>query len=193
MAESVEGKKGPPRMKPPFPANVGLYGAPSTVNKVESIAVAGTILRRGATWFNSIGRPNNVGTKLFCISGHVNTPCNVEEALGITFRELIEKHCGGVRGGWDNLLAVIPGGSSVRMVPAAQIIDTPMDFDSLSKLRSGLGTAAVIVLDKYTDLIKSIVRLAKFYMHELCCQCTPCLEVSSWLWRVISRMVVGSA
>jgi NADH-quinone oxidoreductase subunit F len=155
--------------------------------------VAGTILRRGATWFNSIGRPNNVGTKLFCISGHVNTPCNVEEALGITFRELIEKHCGGVRGGWDNLLAVIPGGSSVRMVPAAQIIDTPMDFDSLSKLRSGLGTAAVIVMDKNTDLIKAIARLAKFYMHESCGQCTPCREGTGWMWRVLTRMVEGRA
>jgi len=193
MLESLEGKKGQPRMKPPFPANVGLYGAPTTVNNVESIAVAGTIYRRGATWFNSIGRPNNVGTKLFCISGHVNNPCNVEEELGITFRELIEKHCGGVRGGWDNLLSVIPGGSSVRMVPAAQIIDTPMDFDSLGKLRSGLGTAAVIVMDKSTDLIKAIQRLAKFYMHESCGQCTPCREGTGWMWRVMTRMVEGRA
>src|SRR6201989_558035 len=149
LLESLEGKKGMPRLKPPFPANVGLYGCPTTVNNVESIAVAPTILRRGAAWFSALGRPKNTGTKLFCISGHVNKPCNVEEAMGITFRELIDTHCGGIRGGWDNLKAVIPGGSSVRMVPAAQIIDTPMDFDSLSKLRSGLGTAAVIVMDKY--------------------------------------------
>ena len=193
MLESLEGKKGQPRMKPPFPANVGLYGAPTTVNNVESIAVAGTILRRGATWFNSMGRPNNVGTKLFCISGHVNTPCNVEEELGVTFRELIDKHAGGIRGGWDNLLAVIPGGSSVRMVPAAQIIDTPMDFDSLSKLRSGLGTAAVIVMDKSTDLIRAIARLAAFYKHESCGQCTPCREGTGWMMRVLNRMVEGRA
>ena len=116
LLESLEGKKGQPRLKPPFPANVGLYGCPTTVNNVESIAVAPDILRRGAAWFAGIGRPNNVGTKLFCISGHVERPCNVEEAMGIPFRELIEKHCGGIRGGWDNLKAVIPGGSSVRMV-----------------------------------------------------------------------------
>src|SRR5215218_1931879 len=118
LLESLEGKKGMPRMKPPFPANMGLYGCPTTVNNVESIAVAGTILRRGAAWFAGIGNPNNVGTKLFCISGHVDRPCNVEEAMGLTFRELIDKHCGGIRGGWDNLLGVIPGGSSVPIVPA---------------------------------------------------------------------------
>ena len=128
MLESLEGKKGMPRMKPPFPAAMGLYGCPTTVNNVESIAVAPTILRRGASWFSSFGAPNNTGTKLFCISGHVNKPCNVEEAMSIPFRELIEKHAGGVRGGWDNLLAVIPGGSSVRMVPAAQIIDCADGF-----------------------------------------------------------------
>jgi NADH-quinone oxidoreductase subunit F len=193
LLESLEGKKGQPRMKPPFPANVGLYGAPSTINNVESIAVCGTILRRGATWFNSIGRPNNVGTKLFCISGHVNNPCNVEEEMGITFRELIEKHCGGVRGGWDNLLAVIPGGSSVPCVPAAQIIDSPMDFDSLRALKSGLGTAAVIVMDKSTDMIRAIARLAAFYKHESCGQCTPCREGTGWMWRVLTRMAEGRA
>ena len=176
LLESLEGKKGQPRLKPPFPANVGLFGCPTTVNNVESIAVAPDILRRGAAWFAAIGRPNNVGTKLFCISGHVERPCNVEEAMGIPFRELIERHCGGVRGGWDNLKAVIPGGSSVRMVPAEQIIDTPMDFDSLGKLRSGLGTAAVIVMDKSTDLIRAIARISYFYKHESCGQCTPCRE-----------------
>ena len=176
LLESLEGKKGQPRLKPPFPANVGLYGCPTTVNNVESIAVAPDILRRGAAWFAAIGRPNNVGTKLFCISGHVERPCNVEEAMGIPFRELIERHCGGIRGGWDNLKAVIPGGSSVRMVPAEQIIDTPMDFDSLGKLRSGLGTAAVIVMDKSTDLIRAIARISYFYKHESCGQCTPCRE-----------------
>jgi NADH-quinone oxidoreductase subunit F len=172
---------------------MGLYGCPTTVNNVESIAVAPTILRRGAAWFSSFGAPNNAGTKVFCISGHVNKPCNVEEAMSIPFRELIDKHAGGVRGGWDNLLAVIPGGSSVRMVPAAQIIDAPMDFDSLGKLKSGLGTAAVIVMDKSTDLIRAIARLAYFYKHESCGQCTPCREGAGWMWRVMTRMAEGRA
>ena len=193
LLESLEGKKGMPRMKPPFPANMGLYGCPTTVNNVESIAVAPTILRRGAAWFSSIGKPNNVGTKLFCVSGHVNTPCNVEEAMSIPFRELIERHCGGVRGGFDNLLAVIPGGSSVRCVPADQILDCPMDFDSLSKLKSGLGTAAVIVMDKSTDIIRAIARLSYFYKHESCGQCTPCREGTGWMWRVVTRMAEGRA
>lgn len=193
LIESLEGKKGQPRLKPPFPANVGLYGCPSTVNNVESIAVAPTILRRGPEWFKSFGRENNHGTKLFCISGHVNNPCTVEEEMSMPFRELIERHCGGVRGGWDNLLAVIPGGSSVPLVPAAQIIDTPMDFDSLRELQSGLGTAAVIVMDKSTDIVKAIARLAYFYKHESCGQCTPCREGTGWMWRVMERMVTGQA
>jgi hypothetical protein len=148
LLESLEGKKGQPRLKPPFPAGAGLYGMPTTVNNVESIAVAGTILRRGAAWFAGFGRPNNAGTKLFCVSGHVNLPCNVEEAMSIPFRQLIEDHCGGIRGGWGNLKAVIPGGSSVPMIPAEQCEDLPMDFDALRNLKSGLGTAAVIVMDK---------------------------------------------
>ena len=193
MLESLEGKKGQPRMKPPFPAGVGLYGAPTTINNVESIAVAPTILRRGGSWFANLGLENNTGTKLFCISGHVERPCNVEEEMGITFRELIETHCGGVRGGWDNLKAVIPGGSSVRCVPADQIIDCPMCFDNLMKLKSGLGTAAVIVMDKSTDMIKAIARLAYFYKHESCGQCTPCREGTGWMWRVLTRMVEGRA
>jgi NADH-quinone oxidoreductase subunit F len=193
MLESIEGKKGEPRMKPPFPANVGLYGAPTTINNVESIAVVPTILRRGPAWFAGIGRPNNVGTKLFCISGHVNRPCTVEEAMGITFRELVETHCGGVRGGLDNLLAVIPGGSSVPCVPAHEIIDCPLDFDSLRNLKSGLGTAAVIVMDKSTDIIRAIARLARFYQHESCGQCTPCREGTGWMWRVLTRMADGRA
>jgi NADH-quinone oxidoreductase subunit F len=193
LLESLEGKKGQPRLKPPFPANMGLYGCPTTVNNVESIAVAPTILRRGGAWFAGIGRPNNTGTKLFCVSGHVNTPCTVEEAMSIPFRELIERHCGGIRGGWDNLLAVIPGGSSVPMVPGADIIDTPMDFDSLRDLRSGLGTAAVIVMDKSTDVVKAIWRLSAFYKHESCGQCTPCREGTGWMMRVMDRMVKGNA
>ena len=175
LLESLEGKKGQPRLKPPFPANAGLYGCPTTVNNVESIAVVPTILRRGASWFAGFGRPNNTGTKLFCISGHVNKPCNIEEEMSITFRDLIDTHCGGIRGGWDNLKAVIPGGSSVPMVPADQIMDAHMDFDTLRDLQSGLGTAAVIVMDKSTDLIHAISRIAYFYKHESCGQCTPCL------------------
>ncbi|MBL8806605.1 MAG: NADH-quinone oxidoreductase subunit NuoF [Rhodospirillales bacterium] len=193
LIESLEGKKGQPRLKPPFPAGMGLYGCPTTVNNVETIAVAPTILRRGAAWFSSFGRPKNVGTKLFCISGHVNKPCTVEEAMSIPLKELIEKHCGGVRGGWDNLLAVIPGGSSVPVLPK-HICDTVlMDFDALREQRSGLGTAAVIVMDKSTDIVKAIARLSRFYMHESCGQCTPCREGTGWLWRVMQRMVKGQA
>ncbi|HEX7872132.1 MAG TPA: NADH-quinone oxidoreductase subunit NuoF [Sphingobium sp.] len=191
--ESIEGKKGQPRLKPPFPAGAGLYGCPTTVNNVESIAVSPTILRRGPQWFSSIGRPGNVGTKLFQISGHVNKPCVVEEAMGIPFKELIDRHCGGIRGGWDNLLAVIPGGSSVPLVPAAQIMDAPMDFDGLKALGSGLGTAAVIVMDKSTDIVRAISRLSYFYKHESCGQCTPCREGTGWMWRVMERLRSGEA
>ena len=193
LLESLEGKKGQPRLKPPFPANMGLYGCPTTVNNVESISVAPDILRRGAAWFAGIGRPNNVGTKLFCVSGHVERPCNVEEAMGVTFRELVETHCGGIRGGWDNLLAVIPGGSSVPLLPAEQCNDLFMDFDTLRNLKSGLGTAAVIVMDKSTDIIAAIARLSYFYKHESCGQCTPCREGTGWMWRVMTRMVEGRA
>jgi NADH-quinone oxidoreductase subunit F len=193
LIESLEGKKGQPRLKPPFPAGAGVWGCPTTVNNVESIAVVPTILRRGASWFAGIGRANNAGTKVFCISGHVNNPCNVEEAMSIPLRELIEKHAGGVRGGWDNLLAVIPGGSSVPLIPK-EICDTVlMDFDALREVRSGLGTAAVIVMDKSTDVVKAIARLSRFYKHESCGQCTPCREGTGWLWRMMERMVVGDA
>ncbi len=193
MIESLEGKKGQPRLKPPFPAGAGLYGCPTTVNNVESIAVVPTILRRGAPWFAGIGRKGNEGTKLFQISGHVEKPCVVEDAMGISFRELIEKHCGGVRGGWDNLLAVIPGGSSVPLVPAKDIIDAPMDFDGLKAVGSGLGTAAVIVMDKSTDIVRAISRISYFYKHESCGQCTPCREGTGWMWRVMERLRTGDA
>ena len=161
------GQEGPAAPQAAFPGGAGLYGCPTTVNNVESIAVAPTILRRGAEWFSSFGRENNKGTKLFQISGHVDRPCVVEESMSISFRELIEKHCGGIRGGWDNLLAVIPGGSSVPLVPAAEIMDAPMDFDGLKAVGSGLGTAAVIVMDKSTDIVRAISRLSYFYKHEL--------------------------
>jgi NADH-quinone oxidoreductase subunit F len=193
MIESLEGKKGQPRLKPPFPAGAGLYGCPTTVNNVESIAVAPAILRRGAAWFASFGRENNKGTKLFQISGHVEKPCVVEEAMSIPFRELIEKHAGGIRGGWDNLLAVIPGGSSVPLVPAEQIMDAPMDFDGLKEVGSGLGTAAVIVMDKSTDIVRAISRISYFYKHESCGQCTPCREGTGWMWRVMERLRTGDA
>ena len=191
--ESLEGKKGQPRLKPPFPAGAGLYGCPTTVNNVESIAVAPTILRRGSEWFSSFGREGNKGTKLFQISGHVNKPCVVEESMGISFKELIDRHCGGIRGGWDNLLAVIPGGSSVPLVPAAQIMDAPMDFDGLKGVGSGLGTAAVIVMDKSTDIVRAISRISYFYKHESCGQCTPCREGTGWMWRVMERLRTGDA
>ncbi len=193
MIESLEGKKGQPRLKPPFPAGAGLYGCPTTVNNVESIAVAPTILRRGAGWFSSFGRDNNKGTKLFQISGHVEKPCVVEEAMSIPFRELIEKHCGGIRGGWDNLLAVIPGGSSVPLVPGHMCPDMPMDFDGCKEAGSGLGTAAVIVMDKSTDIVRAISRLSHFYMHESCGQCTPCREGTGWMYRVMERLRTGDA
>ncbi len=193
LLESLEGKKGMPRLKPPFPAAVGLYGCPTTVNNVETIAVAPAILRRGAAWFSALGRPKNAGTKIFCISGHVTKPCNVEEELGIPLRELIEKYAGGVRGGWDNLLAVIPGGSSVPLMPKDVCDTILMDFDSLRDVKSGLGTAAVIVMDKSTDVIRAVARLAHFYKHESCGQCTPCREGTGWMLRVMNRLVEGRA
>ncbi|HEX2840162.1 NADH-quinone oxidoreductase subunit NuoF [Hyphomicrobium sp.] len=193
LLESLEGRKGQPRLKPPFPANVGLYGAPTTVNNVESIAVVPDILRRGGHWFAALGLPNNTGTKLFQISGHVNRPCVVEEEMGISLRQLIDEHCGGVRGSWNNLLAVIPGGSSMPLIPADLCEGLTMDFDSLSKLKSGLGTAAIIVLDKSADVVKAIARIAYFYKHESCGQCTPCREGTGWMWRVLERMARGEA
>ena len=193
LLESLEGKKGLPRLKPPFPATSGLFGCPTTVNNVESIAVVPEILRRGSDWFSSLGRPGNTGTKIFCISGHVNTPCNIEEEMGIPLKTLIEKYAGGVRGGWKNLLAVIPGGSSVPLIPK-NICDTVlMDFDSLAEVKSGLGTAAVIVMDKSTDLIRAISRISYFYKHESCGQCTPCREGTGWLWEMMEKMAKGSA
>lgn len=194
LLESLEGKKGQPRNKPPFPAMAGLYSCPTTINNVETIAVVPEILRRGGAWFADLGKdPKNAGTKLFCISGHVNAPCVVEEEMGIPLRDLLEKHCGGVRGGWDNLKAVIPGGSSTPMLPK-DICDTVlMDFDSLREVQSGLGTAGVIVMDNSTDIVYAIARLSQFYMHESCGQCTPCREGTGWLWRVMTRMVEGRA
>ena len=193
LLESLEGKKGQPRLKPPFPANKGLYGSPTTVNNVETIAVVPTILRRGGSWFSSLGKTKNTGTKVFCISGHVNTPCNIEEEMGIPLKELIEKHAGGVRGGWNNLKAIIPGGSSVPMIPKSVCDNVSMDFDSLSSVKSGLGTAAVIVMDQSTDLVKAIARISRFYKHESCGQCTPCREGTGWMWRMMEKIAAGEA
>ncbi len=193
LLESLEGKKGMPRMKPPFPAAIGLWGCPTTVNNVESIAVVPTILRRGASWFADLGSKNSTGTKIFAISGHVNSPCVVEEEMAISLRELIDKHCGGVRGGWNNLKAVIPGGSSVPLLPKRLCDNALMEFGWLSENGSGLGTAAVIVMDQSTDVIKAIWRLSKFYKHESCGQCTPCREGAGWMMRVMERLVQGDA
>ncbi|MEX2649652.1 MAG: NADH-quinone oxidoreductase subunit NuoF [Alphaproteobacteria bacterium] len=193
LLESLEGNKGQPRLKPPFPAAAGLYGCPTTVTNVETVAVVPTILRRGAAWFAGLGRPKNTGTKIFCISGHVEAPCNVEEEMGVPLKELIERHAGGVRGGWDNLLAIIPGGSSVPLIPRSICDTVLMDFDSLREVRSGLGTAAVIVMDKSTDVVKAIARLSRFYKHESCGLCTPCREGTGWMMRMMDRMVEGRA
>ncbi len=191
MLESLEGKKAQPRLKPPFPAIVGLFGCPTIVNNVETIAVVPDILKRGSAWFSSLGKPNNTGTKIFCISGHVNKPCNVEEELGIPLKELLEKYAGGVIGGWKNLLAVIPGGSSVPLIPKKICDKIHMDFDSLDKVGSALGTAGIIVMNKSTDLVKAITRISRFYKKESCGQCTPCREGAGWMWRVMERFCEG--
>jgi len=188
LLESLEGNKGQPRLKPPFPALVGLYGCPTIVNNVETIAVVPTILKRGGKWFSSIGRPKNTGTKIFCISGNVNKPCNVEEELGVSLKYLIEEYAGGVVGGWDNLQAVIPGGSSMPLLPKSICETIKMDFDSLIEVKSGLGTAGIVVINKDQDIIKCIARLARFYKHESCGQCTPCREGSGWMWRILTRI-----
>lgn len=193
MLESIEGKPGKPRLKPPFPADVGLFGCPTTVSNVETVATTGTICRRGSSWFSQFGRPKNAGTKLFCISGHVNYPCTVEESMSIPLRELIDRHAGGVCGGWSNLKAVIPGGSSVPLLPKSLCEDVLMDFDSLKQAGSALGTAAIIVMDQTTDIIKAISRISEFYKHESCGQCTPCREGAPWLAAMMRRFAEGNA
>jgi NADH-quinone oxidoreductase subunit F len=193
LLESLEGNKGQPRLKPPFPALIGLYGCPTIVNNVETIAVVPTILRRGGKWFAGFGRPKNTGTKIFCISGNVNNPCNVEEEMGVPLKDLIEKHAGGVIGGWDNLQAVIPGGSSMPLLSKSICETIKMDFDSLVEAKSGLGTAGIVVIDKSQDIVKFIARIARFYKHESCGQCTPCREGSGWMWRMLERIAKGDA
>lgn len=193
LIESIEGKQGKPRLKPPFPADVGLFGCPSTVTNVETVAVSPTICRRGGVWFASFGRTRNSGTKLFNISGHVNRPCTVEEELSMPLREILDRHAGGVRGGWDNLLAVIPGGSSTPVMPRAVCDNVIMDYDGLMAVGTSLGTAAIIVMDKSTDIIKAIARLSQFYRHESCGQCTPCREGVPWMWKIVNRFITGNA
>ncbi|WP_340644430.1 NADH-quinone oxidoreductase subunit NuoF [Phenylobacterium sp.] len=193
LMESLEGKKGQPRLKPPFPAGAGIYGCPTTINNVESIAVVGTILRRGAGWFSSFGRPKNAGTKLMAASGHVNKPSVVEEAMSIPMRQLIDDHFGGVRGGWGKLKAVIPGGVSMPMITREQAETVLMDFDDLPRVQSRLGTATMILFDEDTDLVRVIARVSRFFKHESCGQCTPCREGTGWMWRVMERMVTGEA
>ena len=193
LLESLEGRKGMPRLKPPFPALIGLYGCPTVVNNVETVAVVPTILRRGSEWFASLGKPNNTGTKLFCISGHVNNPCNVEEEMGVPLKYLIENYAGGVKGGWENLKAIIPGGSSVPLITKEIAETVTMDFDSLRQAGSALGTGGIIVMDKSTDIVAAIANLSKFYMHESCGQCTPCREGTGWMWRMMSKLVSGDA
>ena len=161
---------------------------PTTVNNVETIAVTPNILKGGSNWFNNLGRKNNAGSKIFCISGQVNNPCNVEEELGVPLKYLIQKYAGDVIGGWDNLLAIIPGGSSVPLLPKSLCEDALMDFDSLKNIGSALGTAGVIVINKQTDIVKVISRLSEFYKHESCGQCTPCREGTGWLMRMMKRL-----
>jgi NADH-quinone oxidoreductase subunit F len=191
LLESLEGKKGQPRLKPPFPAGYGLYGCPTTINNVETVAQVPLILKRGVEWWTQFGRPNNHGTKIFSVSGMVNKPGNYEAPMSIPLKVLIDEYAGGVVGGWDNLLAVIPGGSSTPMLSAEQCQDMLMDFDALRGAGTGLGTAAVIVMNKDTDVLRVMTRISKFYKHESCGQCTPCREGVGWVWRMMDRLSNG--
>lgn len=193
LLESLEGKKGFPRLKPPFPANVGLYGCPTLINNIETIAVVPTILRRGGTWFANLGVLNSAGSKLFCISGHVNNPCVVEEALGVSLKVLIEKHAGGVIGGWENLLAIIPGGASTPIIPKSYCDRLNLDFDSMKNAGTALGTGAIIVFNHNTDLINVIENIVSFYHHESCGQCTPCREGSGAALKLLRKIISKKA
>jgi len=189
LLESLEGKKGLPRFKPPFPANFGLYGRPTTINNTESLASVPAILRNGADWFLSLGKPNNGGTKIFCVSGHVNRPGNYEVRLGTPFRDLLEM-AGGVRDG-HKLKAVIPGGSSMPVLPAGIIMDLDLDYDALAKAGSGLGSAGMIVMDDSVCMVEALMRISRFYYAESCGQCTPCREGTGWMYRVVKRIEEG--
>lgn len=189
LMESLEGKKGQPRFKPPFPANYGLYGRPTTINNTETFASVPAIIRNGADWFLKLGKPNNGGPKIFSVSGHVQKPGNYEFPLGVSFREMLAT-AGGLRPG-RQLKAVIPGGSSMPVLPAATMMDITMDFDALQKAGSGLGSGAVIVMDDSTCMVKALTRISRFYYHESCGQCTPCREGTGWMYRVLKRIADG--
>jgi NADH-quinone oxidoreductase subunit F len=189
LLESLEGKKGQPRYKPPFPANFGLYGKPTTINNTESLASVPSIIRNGAQWFADLGIPNNGGVKCFSMSGHLNKPGNFEISLGTPFKDLLEM-AGGVRDG-HKLKAVIPGGSSVPVLPGDVMMECTMDYDSIAKAGSMLGSGAVIVMDETTDLVRALQRLSRFYYSESCGQCTPCREGTGWLYRMLTRIVDG--
>jgi NADH-quinone oxidoreductase subunit F len=191
LMESLEGKKGQPRFKPPFPANFGLYGKPTTINNTETFASVPAIVRNGASWFLEIGKPNNGGPKVFSVSGHVTKPGNYEVPLGTAFRDLLAM-AGGLRPG-RKLKGVIPGGSSMPVLPAETMMNVTMDFDALQKAGSGLGSGAVIVMDDSTCMVRACQRIAQFYYHESCGQCTPCREGTGWMYRMLSRIVDGAA
>ncbi|GAB4184075.1 MAG: NADH-quinone oxidoreductase subunit NuoF [Wenzhouxiangellaceae bacterium] len=191
LMESLEGKKGQPRFKPPFPANFGIYGKPTTINNTETLASVPAIVRHGAEWFLNIGKPNNGGPKIFSVSGHVNKPGNYEIPLGTPFKDLLEM-AGGVRNG-NKLKAVIPGGSSMPVLPADTMMDITMDYDALAKAGSGLGSGAVIVMDETTCMVKACTRIAQFYQAESCGQCTPCREGTGWMHRLLKRIMDGKA
>ncbi len=189
LLESIEGKKGQPRFKPPFPASFGLYGRPTTINNTESLASVPVILANGGEWFQKLGKPNNGGNKLFCVSGHVNRPGNYEIPMGMPFSELLEL-AGGVRNG-HKLKAVIPGGSSTPVLPAEVAMGMTMDYDSISKAGSMLGAGSVIVMDETTCMVKALARISHFYFEESCGQCTPCREGTGWLARMVHRIEHG--
>eukprot|EP00123_Amoebidium_parasiticum_P017736 comp23968_c1_seq1/m.42491 comp23968_c1_seq1/g.42491 ORF comp23968_c1_seq1/g.42491 comp23968_c1_seq1/m.42491 type:complete len:478 (-) comp23968_c1_seq1:90-1523(-) len=193
LIESLEGKPGKPRIKPPFPAQSGVFSCPTTVNNVETIASVPTILRRGGDWYASFGRAQNHGTKIFCVSGHVNNPCTIEEEMSIPLKYLIEKHCGGVQGGWDNLLGIIPGGASAPIIPKDVCSEVLLDYHSLADAKSSFGSGAIIVMKKGTDLVGAFDRLLKFFHHESCGQCGPCREGTMWMNNMLRRIATGNA
>ncbi|MBF0621928.1 MAG: NADH-quinone oxidoreductase subunit NuoF [Magnetococcales bacterium] len=191
LIESLEGKKGQPRLKPPFPANIGLYDCPTVVNNVETLTSVPDIITKGGDWYSGLGVANSTGTKLFSVSGHVNKPGNYEVELGIPLKTLLNDYAGGVRGGWENLKGVIPGGSSTPILTASQCETVTMDYDALAKAGSMLGAGSVIVVDKSVCIVRAIARLSRFYRHESCGQCTPCREGTGWLAQVMGRLEAG--
>jgi len=189
LLNSLEGKRGLPRFKPPFPANCGLYGKPTTINNTETLSSIPAIMRNGGEWFQNLGVPGNGGVKLFSVSGHVNRPGSFEVPMGTAFADLLAL-AGGVKDG-HRIKAVIPGGSSVPVVPGNIMMQTNMDYDSIAKVGSMLGSGAVIVMDEMTDMVQILRRLSRFYYSESCGQCTPCREGTGWLYHMLTRIVEG--